>query len=196
MRKVIVFSTKSVGRTTIETDVKTWGELKKLPQLSSYNFSEFKAVIRQYNVTLDLDKAVLPTEDFVILLSPAKNKSGAGLSYKEAKQALKEYRLEAVEKEDEEMIELIGNYTQSTTEQLNEKLTAVEKLIESRKAVPQTASSVDSKVIAQLESEIEDLKQRTIVIEEKLLIINKSNEALFDSKFSEEVESIKKELNK
>lgn len=78
MRNVLVFSTKSNTTTSVETSATTWGELSSyLTTKGLYNPSGMKAIEKKSSKTLELKDAVLPEEDFVLILIPTKNESGA-----------------------------------------------------------------------------------------------------------------------
>ena len=78
MRKVLVFSTKSNTTTPVETSATNWGELSSyLTSKNLFNASGMKAVVKETRSTLELKEAVLPDGDFVLILIPTKNESGA-----------------------------------------------------------------------------------------------------------------------
>lgn len=79
MRKVIVFSTLTEQKQVIETDVTTWGELKKL--VSDFNSDTMKATEGTTKTTLESNEAVLPTGDFKVFLTPSKIKAGGEVRY-------------------------------------------------------------------------------------------------------------------
>lgn len=72
-RKITFYSTKG-GKTMVETDATTWGEIKKLT--SNYNFSKLIATENIGKTTLEHSEAILPEGDFVIFLRPSNVKSG------------------------------------------------------------------------------------------------------------------------
>jgi len=75
-RPVTVYSTQGRGQSqTIETDAKTWGELR--PKIE-FNTSNVRAVVRENRTSLEANDAVLPEEEHTIFLYPTKVKSGAG----------------------------------------------------------------------------------------------------------------------
>jgi len=75
-RTVTIYSTQGRGQSqTIETDAKTWGELR--PKIE-FNTSNVRAVVRENRTTLEANDAVLPEEEHTIFLYPTKVKSGAG----------------------------------------------------------------------------------------------------------------------
>jgi hypothetical protein len=114
--KVTVFSTKGKKRSTVETTVQTWGELKQVLSAEGIETSGMKSIIGETQLSLESSKAVLPDYDFVLFLSPVKVKSGCidpeSMSYKECKTFIKEVI------DDEGAKEHFGNYTIMSTSQL------------------------------------------------------------------------------
>ena len=88
MRKVKVYSTVS-GLRQFDSSATIWGELKYELQNEGYSFSNMTVTENKRNSTLMLDEAELPEEDFVLMLTPQKTKSGA-MSYGEIRAQIKE----------------------------------------------------------------------------------------------------------
>jgi hypothetical protein len=87
MRKVKVYSTVS-GLKQFDSSATTWGELKYELQNDGYSLSNMTVTENKRNSTLVLDEAELPEEDFVLMLTPQKTKSGA-MSYGEIRAQIK-----------------------------------------------------------------------------------------------------------
>lgn len=104
MAIITVFSTKGKKRSSVETDVNTWGELKEVLGKEGIETSGFKAIVGETQTTLESSKAVLPkgltnagevTKDFTLFLTPVKTKSGApvnvdDMSYWDCRNFIKE----------------------------------------------------------------------------------------------------------
>lgn len=75
MRKVKIYSTVGASG-TIETNVRTLGELKPLLSQREINFSGMKMLVGETRNELGVDEAVLPEGDFKLYLMPEKTKSG------------------------------------------------------------------------------------------------------------------------
>ena len=76
-RNVTLKLTTQKDLITVESDARTFGELKK--QLADVKWDGMRVVERTTKNTLQMDDAVLPATDFVLFLVPEKVKSGAGI---------------------------------------------------------------------------------------------------------------------
>ena len=75
MRKVKIYSTVGASG-TIDTDVRTLGELKPLLRQREINYEGMKMLVGETRNELGVDEAVLPEGDFKLYLMPEKTKSG------------------------------------------------------------------------------------------------------------------------
>ena len=75
MRQIKIYTTVGTGG-TIDTNVRTLGELKPLLMEQGINFDNMKLVVGETKAELSLDEALLPESNFKIYLMPAKTKSG------------------------------------------------------------------------------------------------------------------------
>jgi len=79
MRTVeFVSSKKSYQTVTIETDVKTKGELVTVLEEKGFDVSNQKFIEKDTETTLESPDAKLPEGDFTLFATPTKNDSGAG----------------------------------------------------------------------------------------------------------------------
>lgn len=75
--KITVYSTKTGSTTEIVTNATTWGQVRStLMDNGIYTGDSMKAVVAESKTTLEHLEAVLPVEDFTLMLVPIKNKSG------------------------------------------------------------------------------------------------------------------------
>lgn len=77
----MLVTVKSVGGTPKKINVeeaRTWGQLKQVLTQNNVSTNNMKALVGGSNVSLELDEANIPTEDFILFLLPVKVKSGAG----------------------------------------------------------------------------------------------------------------------
>lgn len=74
MRRITLYSSRN-GRNVLDTDARTWGEIKEAVG-QFYDLSTLKAAESINKTTLESDAAVLPTEDFTIFLRPKNVKAG------------------------------------------------------------------------------------------------------------------------
>lgn len=75
-RKVSVFSTSTGKLVPIETDARTWGDLRKILEEKGISFSGMKAIVKETEMALEGDNAALPEGEFKLFLTPSKVKSG------------------------------------------------------------------------------------------------------------------------
>ncbi len=77
MIDVLVFSTQSSDRPTVQIAAGAkWGDLKTAIQNAGISTSNMKAMIRSSRVTLEHNDAQIPNENFTLMLTPGKVKSG------------------------------------------------------------------------------------------------------------------------
>lgn len=76
-RKIVLKLTTQKDLIHVESDARTFGELKK--QLKDVMWDGMRVVERTTKNTLQMDDAVLPATDFVLFLVPEKVKSGADI---------------------------------------------------------------------------------------------------------------------
>jgi hypothetical protein len=94
-RKVTLFHQQTSQREFIETDARTWGELKTLIKTTSNK----KFVLRESKHTLQAADAVLPEGNFFIFVYPEESKGGAKkVAKKTAKKAAKKTAKKAAKK--------------------------------------------------------------------------------------------------
>jgi|694.fasta_scaffold100901_3 hypothetical protein len=88
MRKIKIYST-ATGIAVVDSNATNWGQLKNELTNKGYSVSDMTAVENKNNSNLELDEAVLPDGEFVLMLAPKKTKSG-GLSYSEIRLQIKQ----------------------------------------------------------------------------------------------------------
>jgi hypothetical protein len=88
MRKIKIYST-ATGIAVVDSNATNWGQLKNELNDKGYSVSNMTAVENKNNSNLELDEAVLPDGEFVLMLAPKKTKSG-GLSYSEIRLQIKQ----------------------------------------------------------------------------------------------------------
>lgn len=167
----------------IKTEATTWGQFKA--QVSGkISFTDMKATDFVNKMEYSNDDSVLNFVDGVakVFLLPSKGFKG-GLGYAELKVALKELRIEAVSNEDEEVVTLIGNYTQCTTEELQRRYDAVNDLLASR--LINDEITVNSEELEELQAEVRTLTERVGAVELKLNMLNEHNVDLFAAQAKE-----------
>ena len=90
VREIVAYATKGGKIAKINTDVKTWGELKPLLREEGYDLNSLLAAESINRSDLVNDLAVLPEGPFRVFLRPKQTKSGADLPYKEVRAKVQE----------------------------------------------------------------------------------------------------------
>ena len=90
VREIVAYATKGGKIAKINTDAKTWGELKPLLRIEGYDLNSLLAAESINRADLVNDLAVLPEGPFRVFLRPKQTKSGADLPYKEVRAKVQE----------------------------------------------------------------------------------------------------------
>ena len=90
VREIVAYATKGGKIAKINSDVKTWGELKPLLKMKGYDLNSLLAAESINRADLVNDLAVLPEGPFRVFLRPKQTKSGADLPYKEVRAKVQE----------------------------------------------------------------------------------------------------------
>ena len=90
VREIVAYATKGGKIAKINSDVKTWGELKPLLKREGYDLNSLLAAENINRADLVNDLAVLPEGPFRVFLRPKQTKSGADLPYKEVRAKVQE----------------------------------------------------------------------------------------------------------
>ena len=90
VREIVAYATKGGKIAKINSDVKTWGELKPLLKREGYDLNSLLAAESINRADLVNDLAVLPEGPFRVFLRPKQTKSGVDLPYKEVRAKVQE----------------------------------------------------------------------------------------------------------
>ena len=90
VREIVAYATKGGKIAKINSDVKTWGELKPLLKMEGYDLNSLLAAESINRADLVNDLAVLPEGPFRVFLRPKQTKSGTDLPYKEVRAKVQE----------------------------------------------------------------------------------------------------------
>ena len=131
MRKVTVVTTNNsqVNQFEVEAGVSTFSQL--VAALPAVDFSNKTVTVGKALYSLEHADAVLPEGALKVFISP-KDMKAAMAEYHELRASLKQYRLDAVTNDDEEIISIIGNYTHDSVDTMRQKLSEVIFKLESR----------------------------------------------------------------
>jgi hypothetical protein len=116
MRKIKIYST-ATGIAVVDSNATNWGQLKNELTNKGYSVSNMTAVENKNNSNLELDEAVLPDGEFVLMLAPKKTKSG-GLSYSEIRLQIKQAFEDDREAANEHFNAGNKNYTNKSKDEL------------------------------------------------------------------------------
>jgi len=155
-RIVKVYSTKGRKLQQVESQARTWGELKIELATAGIETSGMRAIIGENKITLESSLAVLPlslkvdmevTSDFTLFLSPVKMESGiknniGALCYKELKTTIKN-----ITRDNPEAAKHFGNYPHMGSDQLRNVLTEWYKQSDGNCAITPLTQPVSSPVI-------------------------------------------------
>jgi len=179
MTTVTVYNTAGASKKEVQTNATTWQELQVDLTKAGVTYEGMKAILGGSHLTLESGTAVLPTEDFKLFLSATKVKSGVStLSYLDAKDAVKAYRVYAIEEEDEDLLALIGNCSGKSELELNMLVDSAKDYIDRKTR----AASNQTSILFE-----EEIKERIFAIEYRLSIINRFNKDIYDAAKLEEL---------
>lgn len=179
MITVTVYNTAGASKKEVQTNATTWQELQVDLTKAGVTYEGMKAILGGSHLTLESGTAVLPTEDFKLFLSATKVKSGVStLSYPDAKDAVKAYRVYAIEEEDEDLLALIGNCSGKSELELNMLVDSAKDYIDRKTR----AASNQTSILFE-----EEIKERIFAIEYRLSIINRFNKDIYDAAKLEEL---------
>ncbi len=108
MRQIKIYTTVGTGG-TIDTNVRTLGELKPLLMEQGINFDNMKLVVGETKAELSLDEALLPESNFKIYLMPAKTKSGVDFDEMEEKIEEMEIAVSRIESKVEQILAKVNS---------------------------------------------------------------------------------------
>jgi hypothetical protein len=185
MRKVTVVTTNNsqVNQFEVEAGVNTFSQL--VTALPAVDFSNKTVTVGKALYSLEHPDAALPEGNLKVFISPKDMKAAFPAEYYEVRNKLRDYRAEAVENDDDEILDLIGNYTHDSVNVMKAKITDVEALLAKREeeeeednifAAPQPATWVNF-------ASIED---RLFEVEWQLGIRNIANAQRFNQRALEE----------
>lgn len=169
MRQVTVLYTANPQPQSFNVDpsVVTFGAL--VNSLPDVKFSGMNVRLGGALYDVAHPDAILPDGNLKIFISVVDQKAAA---YADDRAFLKATRAQAAQDEDEQLLELIGNYTHLTTAAIAELVEEVKDFLEARTNVVEEG----------------DLAARVFEVEYKLGIRNTSNQAAFDARMVSEIE--------
>jgi hypothetical protein len=193
MRKVTVVTTNNsqVNQFEVEAGVSTFSQL--VTALPAVDFSNKTVTVGKALYSLEHPDAILPEGNLKVFISPKDMKAAFPAEYYEIRNKLRDYRADAVENDDDEILDLIGNYTHDSVNVMRAKVEDVEALLAEREeeenetesefyVAPQPASWVN----------LSSTEDRLFEIEWQLGIRNAANAQRFNQRALEEAKNATK----
>jgi hypothetical protein len=192
MRKVTVVTTNNsqVNQFEVEAGVSTFSQL--VTALPAVDFSNKTVTVGKALYSLEHPDAILPDGNLKVFISPKDMKAALPAEYYDIRNKLRDYRMDAVENDDDEILDLIGNYTHDSVNVMKAKLQDVEALLAERDEedeeedntfnAPQPASWVN----------LSSTEDRLFEIEWQLGIRNAANAMRFNQRALEEAKNATK----
>lgn len=194
MRKVTVVTTNNsaVNQFEIEAGVSTFSQL--VAALPAVDFSNKTVTVGKALYSLEHPDAVLPEGNLKVFISPKDMKAALPAEYYDLREKLRDYRKDAVENDDDEILDIIGNYTHDSVNVMRAKVEDVEEILSDREedeVTPAPASWLAS-VGSAVDSGHPSQEDRLFEVEYALGIRNSSNAQRFNARALEEAKHASK----
>ena len=143
MRKVTVVTTNNsmVNQFEVEAGVSTFSQL--VSALPAVDFSNKTVTVGKALYSLEHPDAVLPEGNLKVFISPKDMKAALPAEYYDLRDKLRDFRKDAVENDDDEILDIIGNYTHDSVNVMRAKVEDVEEILAEREededTLPQAA---------------------------------------------------------
>jgi hypothetical protein len=185
MRKVTVVTTNNsqVNQFEVEAGVSTFSQL--VAALPAVDFSNKTVTVGKALYSLEHPDAALPEGNLKVFISPKDMKAAFPAEYYEVRAKLKDYRAEAVENDDDEILDLIGNYTHDSVNVMRAKVEDVEALLAKREEEEKKDNTFDAPIPASWVN-LSSTEDRLFEIEWQLGIRNAVNAQRFNQRALEE----------
>jgi len=190
MRKVTVVTTNNsqVNQFEVEAGVSTFSQL--VSALPAVDFSNKTVTVGKALYSLEHPDAILPEGNLKVFISPRDMKAALPAEYYDLRAKLKDFRYDAVENDDDEVLDIIGNYTHDSVNVMKAKVADVEALLADREEdeeemvveTPQPISWVN----------LSSTEDRLFEIEWQLGIRNGANAQRFNQRALEEAKNATK----
>jgi len=122
MRKVTVVTTNNsqVNQFEVEAGVSTFSQL--VSALPAVDFSNKTVTVGKALYSLEHADAVLPEGNLKVFISPKDMKAAFPAEYYNLRDQLRELRKDAIDNDDDEILDIIGNYTHDSVNVMSAKL--------------------------------------------------------------------------
>jgi len=142
MRKVTVVTTNNsqVNQFEIEAGVSTFSQL--VSALPAVDFSNKTVTVGKALYSLEHPDAVLPEGNLKVFISPKDMKAALPAEYYDLRNKLRDFRKDAVENDDDEILDIIGNYTHDSVNVMRAKVEDVEEILADREEDEDNTSEI------------------------------------------------------
>jgi hypothetical protein len=184
MRKVTVVTTNNsqVNQFEVEAGVSTFSQL--VSALPAVDFSNKTVTVGKALYSLEHPDAVLPEGNLKVFISPKDMKAALPAEYYDLRNKLRDFRKDAVENDDDDILDIIGNYTHDSVNVMRAKVEDVEEILAER--AEDKFSDPDPASWLAIASGFPSQEDRLFEVEYALGIRNSSNAQRFNARALEE----------
>ncbi len=184
MRKVTVVTTNNsmVNQFEVEAGVTTFSQL--VSALPAVDFSNKTVTVGKALYSLEHPDAVLPEGNLKVFISPKDMKAALPAEYYDLRNKLRDFRKDAVENDDDDILDIIGNYTHDSVNVMRAKVEDVEEILAER--AEDELSDPDPASWLAIASGFPSQEDRLFEVEYALGIRNSSNAQRFNARALEE----------
>jgi hypothetical protein len=187
MRKVTVVTTNNsqVNQFEVEAGVSTFSQL--VTALPAVDFSNKTVTVGKALYSLEHPDAILPEGNLKVFISPRDMKAAFPAEYYDLRAKLKDFRYDAVENDDDEVLDIIGNYTHDSVNVMKAKVADVEALLSQREEEENEDDDIQPVTPGSTGwVSLSSIQDRLFEIEYALGIRNTANAAQFNQRALEE----------
>jgi len=191
MRKVTVVTTNNsqVNQFEVEAGVSTFSQL--VAALPAVDFSNKTVTVGKALYSLEHPDAILPDGNLKVFISPRDMKAAFPAEYYDLRAKLKDFRYDAVENDDDEVLDIIGNYTHDSVNVMKAKVADVEALLADREEEDEEELVVETPQPISWVN-LSSTEDRLFEIEWQLGIRNAANAQRFNQRALEEAKNATK----
>lgn len=201
MRKVVIQGTSGQPKMiALGEEVRTKADLLPILSREGVDTAGMEMVDVETSTSLILPEAVLPTKDFMLVLAPVKIKGNSvpetpaisaveAMEYVDVRSELKKLKAYAVDSDNDELEQIIGNYSSIKVPEMKERLIAAINFLYppvSVQAAVAAPASVDlsgiENALAQVHESLAMFETRIAELEGRLGIINPYNVKNWDER--------------
>ena len=182
MRKVTVVTTNNsqVNQFELEAGVSTFSQL--VSALPAVDFSNKTVTVGKALYSLEHADAILPEGNLKVFISPKDMKAAFPAEYYNLRDQLRELRREAIDNDDDEILDIIGNYTHDSVNVMSAKLADALAVKADREEEEMEEDNDGEFVKADWTPFVAEFMERIFEVEYALGIRNSANAAKFNQR--------------